>query len=111
MRDSLVHTKVLLDYGRDPNLVAGVPFKVKVRLLTQMTDSRHVELIWHLPQGLAVSPASKRHVSLHHWPGWAEVEFEITAATVSDSVYRGILEVFAPGRPTVGLIPVVFFGA
>lgn len=107
----LVHTKVFLDYGKEPDVAQGVPFKVKVKLVTCMTDSRHAELIWHLPPELEVRPGPKRQVAMHHWPRTAEAEFEIVANSVCEAVYRGVLEVRGQGRPTVGFVPAVFFGA
>ena len=104
-----VHAKVIVDYGGDPDVVAGAPFTIKVTLINQMPDSRHMDLIWHLPEGWSVSPNNRNHVILTHWPPRTEVVVEILPETVTESKYRGILEIIAEGKPTVGLVPLVFF--
>jgi len=38
----------------------------------------------------------------------AEIAFEIRAESVCQPAYRGILEIVAEGRPTVGLVPLLF---
>jgi ADP-ribosylglycohydrolase len=106
-----VHTRVEVDYQRDPDIAAGKPFPMTVTLYNQMPDIRHMDLIWHLPQGWAVTPSEASHVVLDHWPPERKVTVEITANRVDKGVNRGILEIVAPGRPTVGLIPLVFMSA
>ena len=51
-----VHTQVILDYGGDPDVVAGEAFPLKVTLKSATPDCRHMELIWHLPDDWNVSP-------------------------------------------------------
>lgn len=106
-----VHTTVALDYCAQPEITAGAPFPMKVTLQNRMPDCRHMELKWHLPEGWKVSPTNPNHVSLWMWDTSSnQVAVEITAESISGGTYRGFLEVIAPGRPTVGLIPLVFFG-
>jgi len=105
----LVHTKVTIDYGSEPDIIIGDPFPIKVTLTNQMPDSRHIELIWHLPEGWEISSSGPSHISLTHWPNHFETTIEIIANEIPDGTIRGILEVIAPGRPTIGLIPLVFF--
>lgn len=105
-----IHTRVTVDYGGEPDLTVGKAFPVKVILENTKPDSRHIDLVWRLPEGLHVSPSDTAHVSLHHWPGRAETVFEILPEFMPGPTVRGILEVFAPGRHTVGLAPVVFMG-
>lgn len=104
-----IHTRVTVDYGREPDIVLGEPFTVKVTLENAMPDSRHMELIWHLPEGWEITSSAPGHFSLHHWPGKVETTVEITPDAIYESTSRGILEIVAPGRPTVGLVPLVFF--
>jgi ADP-ribosylglycohydrolase len=108
-----VHTRVILDYGREPVIRAGEPFLLKVTLINQMPDCRHMELNWHVPAGWRVLPS--QHLTI---PLWAysdmrknETTLNIIADEVNQASYRGILEIIAQGRPTIGLIPLVFLNA
>lgn len=107
----LVHTRVTLDYGKDPDIQAGKPFPLKVVLENLMPDHRHFDFIWHLPEGWSVLPTANSHAFLHHWPPREELTFEIVAENILSSTVHGILEIRAQGRPTVGLIPLLFFNA
>ncbi len=104
-----VHTQVTLDYRAEPEIKAGEPLTMKVKLVNKMPDCRHLQLIWHVPKGWRVSPSGRNNVTL--WIGDArtsEVEVELLAESVCEPSYRGILEIVAQGRHTVGLIPLVF---
>jgi len=103
-----IHTRVTVDYGREPDIVIGEPFTLKVVLENQMPDSRHIELRWLLPEGWNITSSASGHIALHHWPGRVEVAVEITPEIIIEGTNRAILEILAPGRPTVGLIPLVF---
>ena len=105
-----IHTKATLDYCKEPSIKANEAFKVKVTLENNLPDTRHIDLIWHLPEGWKVQQGSKNRVVLDLWPPKKEVCIDIIADNVEESTYRGILEIFAPGRPTVGYIPLLFFG-
>lgn len=102
-----VHSTVILDYGKEPDLKPGEPFKVKVLIRNQMPDQRHFEARWNLPKGWKVSPANVTHLAVNN--NTAEQTFEITAEKLDGGTHRGTLQVLAEGRPTVGLIPVIFF--
>ena len=106
-----VHTKVTLDYRNPPDISAEEPFSLKVTLHNQLPDIRHIELRWHLPEGWNVLPSHRNHVTLDHWPPETEITVDIVADCVCAGTNRGILEVIAQGRPTVGLIPLVFYSA
>lgn len=106
-----VHTEAVLDYGQEPDIEAGRPFPVKVKLINKMPDCRHAELIWHLPEGWTVSPGPRSNVTLWMWgENKTDVQVEILANDVGQGVYRGALEIVGQGRHTVGHIPLVFFG-
>ncbi|MCX8053692.1 MAG: ADP-ribosylglycohydrolase family protein [Armatimonadetes bacterium] len=108
MTYDFIHTLVTLDYGKAPDLKPGEPFPLTVTLTNKLPDSRHLELKWRLPEGWTVSPSTVNHVAL--WIGCTTaVEVAITAENLRGGVYRGMLEVIAFGRPTVGAIPLVFF--
>jgi hypothetical protein len=111
----LTHTGVELDYGKDPEIKLGEPFKLKLIFKNQMPDPRHLELIWHLPDGISVTPEGPNHIFLRQWDLHGliptELEVELTADYLCSGTIRGILEIIAEGRPTVGLIPLVFLSA
>ncbi len=111
VRFDFVHTGVCVDYGREPEIAAGRPFPIVVTLSNHMPESRHLDLRWHLPEGWTVTPSAANHVLLDRWPPERRITVEITADRVLQGVNRGILEVLAEGRPTVGLVPLVFLSA
>ncbi len=111
VRFDFVHTGVCVDYGREPEIAAGRPFPIVVTLSNHMPESRHLDLRWHLPEGWTVTPSAANHVLLDRWPPERRITVEITADRVVQGVCRGILEVLAEGRPTVGLVPLVFLSA
>ncbi len=106
-----IHTLVTLHYGREPDIKPGELFPISVTLTNKLPDCRHVELKWHLPEGWIVSPSAVNHATL-----WLDalnstkVDVTITAPEIRGGAYRGMLEIIAFGRPTVGAIPLVFFG-
>lgn len=105
-----IHTSVTVDFGREPDIKPGEPFPITVTLTNKLPDCRHAEIIWRLPEGWMVTPATG-HVTLWSYGGpAAEIRAEITADCICQGTYRGTLEVHAPGRPTVGYVPLVFFG-
>lgn len=116
----VVHGKVTLDYGRDPVLTAGVPFRVTVDIMNLMPDHRRYEIRWHMPPNVRVlpSPTAEMSILVHYIEqgylrrGYGSIHkpavFEIVADSISEPYVRGILEVRAPGRPTVAFIPVLF---
>lgn len=106
-----IHTLAIVDYGQEPDITPGEPFTMKVTLINKMPDCRHMELVWHLPEGWSISPSDRNHVTL--WNGGARSEVLVDIQPeylIGEGTYKGLLEVVAPGRPTVGLVPLVFFG-
>jgi len=106
-----IHTRVIVDYQREPKLQAGVPFPLTVTLINLMPSCQHAEVIPHLPDGWQVQPSPQRHVSLRHHPPVEKVTLTLIPDAVPTGTMRGTLEVNVQGRPTIGLIPLVFFAA
>jgi hypothetical protein len=102
-----VHTRVTLDYQRDPVIRANEPFTLTVELKNLMPDHRHLDLAWRLPEDWAVYPGQCTRASLLQ-DETRKLSFTITAPALSQASYRGILEITATGRPTVGLVPLLF---
>jgi ADP-ribosylglycohydrolase len=121
-----VHTAVTIDYGRDPVVRPGEAFAMRVSFGTRFHDRRDLELEWLLPDGWEVrpgrrtqlrvqSPTTSEHaVDVHLgqppavWPPTTDAVFEIVPASGAHGTCRGVLQVLAQGRPTVGLVPLVF---
>lgn len=102
-----IHSTVMLDYGKEPDLKPGEPFKVTVKIWDQFPDQRHCEIRWNLPPSCRVSPAPVAHVALNNH--YAEKTFEITADQIDSGTIRGVVQVIPDARATVGLVPVIFF--
>jgi len=107
------HTRVVLDYGKDPVLKIGEPFELTLTLTNLMPDSRHLELIWHLPDGIKALPGNRHHAYIAHsdlyGPGKPSImKIQISADDLSSARIRGSLEILAEGRPTVGYVPLLF---
>ncbi len=109
-----VHTTVVLDYGKEPEIKAGEPFEMRVLLISHFIECRHVDLFWRLPEGWNVTPSNPTHAT--NWCSHlasgsfynpVDVRVQITADKVGLDT-RGVLEVRANGRHTVGLVPLVF---
>jgi len=103
-----VHTRVVVDYLGNPDVTSGKPFPMQVTFHNQMPDIRHLDLSWHLPPGWVVTPSEASHVVVDHWPPERTVRVEIIPGRIDKGISRGILEIVAQGRPTVGLVPLVF---
>ncbi len=106
----LVHTLVTVDFCAEPDIREGEPFAMTMKLVNKMPDCRHMQLVWHLPDGWTVSPSAFNEVTMWSWQT-NEVSVEIIPNEISQANTRGYLEVIAPGRPTTGMIPLVFFSA
>ncbi len=122
----MIHARVVLDHGREPEVMEGEPHPVRLRFTNLLPDRRSLELRWLLPDGWIIRPADRMRVDLDSyltsigsiellaggrpdtWPPVTEVEVEIIPGPVTSVVERGVLEIVAPGRPTVGLVPLVF---
>ena len=105
-----VHTGVTVDYMQDPVVQSGIPFNLEVELKNQMPDHRHLDLIWHLPDGWTIAPGQRTRAAILQ-DQTRHLRFELTPGTLTEASYRCILEVVAPGRPTVGLIPLLFLNS
>ncbi len=103
-----VHTIVTLDYQREPKVQPGVPFPVTVTLLNLMPSCQHADIAWQLPEGWQILPAQQQHVSLRHHPPTETVSVTLVPGTILTAIMRGTLEITVQGRPTVGLVPLVF---
>jgi ADP-ribosylglycohydrolase len=105
-----VHTRVTLDFGKQPDIAELEPFELRVMLQNTMPDHRHIELAWMLPDDWEVLPSRATRVSLNEDHS-RSITFQVTPRNLTASTYSGILSVTAVGRPTVGLVPLLFINA
>jgi hypothetical protein len=106
---------VVVDYGKDPDLVVDEPFRLKFEFHNLFRGPRHIELKWHLPAGLRVL-SNEKHIALgfrdtHEILEVHEMTVDVVADESCSGTVRGALEVVANGRPTVGLVPLLFFSS
>lgn len=106
-----IHTRVILDYQREPKVQAGVPFPVKVTLINQVPSCQHADIAWRLPDGWQILPSPQRHFSMRHHPPTETVTVTLLPDVVPTGAIRGTLEITVADRPTIGYVPVVFFAA
>jgi len=108
-----VHTKVRVSFDAEPVIKPNGTLKGKFIVKSIMPDPRNIEFNWILPEGWSVD--TNKSVYLRHWYNLlkdkpTEVEFTITAGEQVDAMNRIVVEATAPGRPTVGYIPVTVLG-
>jgi ADP-ribosylglycohydrolase len=108
-----IHTKVILDYCREPIVRIGEPFELKVTLINQAPEARYNDVVWHLPDGwemLTPNPSQVYlpHVHLFHPTASVTIRATLQAEYIESSTNRGILEIIPNGRPNVCLVPLFF---
>ena len=108
-----IHTKARVSFKAEPKVEPNGEIYCKINLISCMPDPRNIMLKWHLPEGWTVKgPGS---VYLRHWYNQLRdtstaAEFVITAGENVEPLNRLVVEAIAPGRPTVGYIPVTILG-
>ena len=108
-----VHTQVRVSFDDEPVIKPNGTLKGKFIVKSIMPDPRNIEFNWILPEGWSVD--APKSVYLRHWYNLlkdkpTEIEFTITAGEQVDAMNRIVVEAKAPGRPTVGYIPVTVLG-
>jgi ADP-ribosylglycohydrolase len=109
-----IFAKAVVDYGKEPVIEPGDSFSLKISFTNRFPDPKQLGLRWILPEGWSVS-GGRRQIYLEHdtlrmpqKPSETVVTF--TASEDVKPINRIILEVTAPGRPSVGLIPIILLG-
>lgn len=108
-----IYAKVLVDYGKAPVIKPNEEFTLTLTFSNLMPDPKHLHIKWHLPEGFAVRGPKDiylYHQSCNRRDTETTYEYTIIAGDKVDTLNRAILEVSAIGRPTVGLVSVVFLG-
>jgi ADP-ribosylglycohydrolase len=108
-----VNISVSLDYTGYPEISAGSPRKIELKLRNKTPEALEVELTPILPPDwgsippeitVGLEPAGKeRDSAVEH------MEF-LPGELKKDVAYRGMIGVMVKGRPTTGSIPIAFIG-
>jgi ADP-ribosylglycohydrolase len=108
-----IHTRVSIAYLDGVNIGAGQETHLRLTLINQLPDPRHVSVTWHLPEGFALLDGP-RHINQPHRTSATNTQTSVTvtlrAGTSVAAENRGVIQMVAAGRPTVMLIPLLFFG-
>jgi len=119
LRFDFIHTRVEMGYVTGVNIQAGQEATLDIKLCNLLPDPRHVEITYYLPDGFELIQGRK-HISLLHKAGPEEDnctdnEYTFTvvlrAGDLLQASNRGVIQMVSAGRPTVMLIPILFFGA
>jgi len=108
--DATVHRfdffSVLVDVGPEPLIRNGEARALRLIIRNHYGIPVHLALKWHLPAGWGATPAAQ---GTAYVPAWSEkaLSFQLHAGQATESNHRAVLELTAPGRATVMLVPVV----
>jgi len=109
-----IFAHAVVDYGKEPVIDECGSFDLKVSFKNHFPDPKHLQLRWILPEGWSVTGGRKQlyleHDTLRMPRKEAVINVTITANEVVAPMNRLVLEVTSPGRPTVGLIPIILLG-
>ncbi len=108
-----IHTRTTIDYVSGVNVRAGEEAVIRLNLRNLLPEPRHVDITYYLPDGFELVDGRK-HLNLQHRSSVTsnEVTFDVTlrAGASVQGANRGVIQMVAEGRPTVILIPILFFG-
>lgn len=112
---NFLHTEATVEFDSEPKIEPNGEIEFTVVFKNIFTDPRNVSLNFILPEGW--SAECEKNVYLRHWFDNYKLDDEPTPVRIKiragenvDAINRGILEVTAPGRPTVGYIPLIIPG-
>lgn len=108
-----IHTKATVIFEGAPKIEAGKSISGKLSLISELPDPRNIQFNWILPEGWTVQ--APKTLYLRHWYNQiidrpTVIDFTITAGENVDAMNKIIVEATAPGRPSVGYIPVTILG-
>ncbi|OCT15549.1 hypothetical protein A8709_15855 [Paenibacillus pectinilyticus] len=101
----------IVDYTEAPFIQEGTPKTIKLIIDNQLFMQQWLQIKWHLPIGWTISPGPQVGASLeqyHCHVGRTELSFTLIPNGLQEARYDLIAEITSQGRPTKGLIPLVF---
>lgn len=108
-----IHTRVTCQYSSGVNVKNNQEMHLKLTLINQLPDPRHVSVTYYLPEGFQLV-SGKKHVNIPHLTRETEtsVTFDVVlqAGPSVQAANRGVIQMVAEGRPTVMTVPILFFG-
>jgi ADP-ribosylglycohydrolase len=100
-----------VDYVEEPFVQEGAAKTIKLTIDNQLFMQQWLQVKWHFPANWSITPGPKVGASLENYHcniGRTEFVFTITPHELQESRYDLIVEITSQGRPTKGLIPLVF---
>jgi len=108
-----IHSSAELFYKDGVGVKAEQEISLEITIKNKLYDPRHLEVTYILPNGFTLVQGEKR-ITLSNQTDRTNgsVTFTVTykAGNEVQSENRGIIQIVAQNRPTVILIPILFFG-
>jgi len=105
-----IYASARVEFDGEPVIEPSGSIDVTIRFFNKTFDPVHLKIRLFLPEGWSAG-GWRRDVFLHHqMPDGIAWSVTITASDRVEATNRIIVEAAAPGRPTVGLIPVTILG-
>jgi ADP-ribosylglycohydrolase len=108
-----IHAAARVSFPRGIEIARGGELEVRIRLVNKMPNQQHYDIRYILPPGFRLI-AGPRHTAVMTNSAMTRSEevFSLIAAAEGEvePLNRLIIEVVPVGRPTVMLIPALFFG-
>lgn len=106
-------SKVEINYTSGVNIRAGQEVTITLTVYNKMPDPRHLEITYLLPEGFELLEGRK-HLNLQLNTDVTTSEYTFTVkfrvGSSVQAVNRGVIQIVSVGRPTVILVPILFFG-
>lgn len=103
---------VVMDYINEPYMKLNESRKLKLNLLYNgnFYIPQWINIKWHLPEGVSISPLKECTVNLpHSYHGKVELEYEIKVENINGSKIELVADISSEGRHSRGFVPVTLF--
>jgi ADP-ribosylglycohydrolase len=108
-----IHARTLTKFPQGIEIREGGELGITLKIINKMPNKQHYDIRYILPEGFKVTKGPL-HAAVMNNSGCTmnEETFNITVAaeTGIEAVNRLIIEILPVGRPTVMLVPVIFYG-
>jgi ADP-ribosylglycohydrolase len=112
MDDDFIHARALVKFPKGIDLGDGKELPINIKIINKMPNQQHYDIRYLLPCGFQAK--GPRHTAVMTKTGCTvneeTLDIVIAAEEEAQPVNRIIIEITPIGRPTVMLIPVIFFG-